>query len=94
MEVHRGGVYITENDSIYLQVHDYQDTYQFAYFLRESEPYSVLLKVCAACRAPSNLIVIPADKKFRACSRPSRYKVRRYTHRDGEKIRQAKKELF
>ncbi len=34
--------------SIYLQVCVYQDTYQFAYFLRESEPYSVLLKVSVA----------------------------------------------
>ena len=83
-----------KKDYVCLRVLGYQDTYQFAYFLREFEPYSVLLKVCAAHRALSNLIVIPADKKFRACSRTSRYKVRRRTHCDGEKSRQAKKGLF
>ena len=68
MDVHRGGAYWPDGDSVYLQV--YEDTYQFAYFLRETEPYSVLLKVRATQEVPRNLIVYSQRRNFVLATEP------------------------
>ncbi|KAI0004891.1 hypothetical protein BJV74DRAFT_311686 [Russula compacta] len=40
------------------------DTYQFAYFLRETDSNSVLIKVCVAYEIASSLIVYPQTRNF------------------------------
>ncbi|KAH9062826.1 hypothetical protein EDB87DRAFT_267634 [Lactarius vividus] len=42
VDVHRGGTYHSRRKFFYSWIH--RDTYQFAYFLRQTEPHSVLIK--------------------------------------------------
>ncbi|KAH9006949.1 hypothetical protein EDB86DRAFT_28839 [Lactarius hatsudake] len=50
VDVHRGGTCHSRGKFFYSRIH--RDTYQFAYFLRETEPHSVLIKVCPLCNTP------------------------------------------
>lgn len=64
VDVHRGGMCHLRRKYFYSQI--YRDTYQFAFFLRETEPHSVLIKVRVHRIIPRNLHRDFVDEKFRA----------------------------